>query len=550
MAVQEKGNGDDYPKMIMMRKIILPLLFFVFITGVFVICTNSIQKKINRIKVIEKLTDTDPVENAPPIVAFTTVALGSFRGLVADLLWLRTISLQDKGQYFEMVQLASWITKLQPRFTGATAYLAWNMAYNISVTFSSAEDRWRWIKRGIELIRDEALVYNPADPVLYKELGWIYQHKIGNIMDDANIYYKNQIALELMDVFGAPEPDWKTLASAPDDEEQFKKRCTEKNPVWKALKDSEYNSPDALEKEFRANRKLPEKFTALLKNADEVKLIESYLRKRWLKQKYKLDPAKILEINNRYGRLDWRLPEAHAIYWATLGLERQNANEPDISCDRMITQSLADAFKGGRLLMFDKNNFKSFMSAPNLNVADAVKKTFQDVYDRQKSKSFLAGFENFMVDAVVILYNYGNYTKARKYLEELRKMFPGNPRYRVGVDEFVLKEWLEDAKEGSMKQVMDIIGGLIFRSLYFLSYGDTDTAASHEKLAQGIYLHYKQSQNESWGRVGLPPYSEIKQKILDNCLANFPKPVSESLRSALEEQKALKKEDQALPKDK
>ncbi|MCX6983886.1 MAG: hypothetical protein NT118_03910, partial [Lentisphaerae bacterium] len=118
------------------------------------------------------------------------------------------------------------------------------------------------------------------------------------------------------------------------------------------------------------------------------------------------------------------------------------------------------------------------------------------------------------------------------------------------IDEFVLKEWIEDAKEGSMKQVMNIIDGLIFRSLYFLSYGDTDAAASHEKLAQGIYLHYKQAQNESWGRVGLPPYPEIKQKIVDNCLANFPKPVSESLRSALEEQKELKKEDQTPPKDK
>ncbi len=550
MALQEKGSGDGCAKMKIIRKIILPFLVFALVTGIFVLCMNSIQKKINGIKVSEKLTDTDPVENAPPIVAFTTVALGSFRGLVADLLWLRAISLQDKGQYFEMVQLASWITKLQPRFTGATAYLAWNMAYNISVTFSSAEDRWRWIKRGIELIRDEALVYNPSDPVLYKELGWIYQHKIGNIMDDANLYYKNQIAVELMDVFGGPEPDWKVLAAAPGDEEQFRKRCPEKDPVWKALKDSEYNSLDMLEKEFRTNRKLPDKFTVLLKDADEVKFIENYFRKRWLKQKYKLDSAKILEINNKYGKLDWRLPEAHAIYWATLGLDHQKSGEPDISCDRMITQSLVDAFKGGRLLMFDKNNFKSFMTAPNLDVADALKKTFQEVYDRQKSKSFLSGFENFMTEAILTFYNYGNYTKAKKYLEDQRKMFPHNPRYRVDVDDFVIREWLEVAKDGTMKQVMSIIDGLLFKSIYFLAYGDTDAAAAHEKLAQGVYLHYKQSQNESWGRTGLPPYMEIKQRIVDNCLANFPEPVSASLRSALEEQKTLKKEDQPLPKDK
>ena len=79
-----------------------------------------------------KLRFTGEIKNAPPMVAFTTVALGSFRGLVADLLWLRSNSLQQKGNYFEMVQLARWIVDLQPSFSGATAYLAWNMSYNIS----------------------------------------------------------------------------------------------------------------------------------------------------------------------------------------------------------------------------------------------------------------------------------------------------------------------------------------------------------------------------------------------------------------------------------
>ena len=43
---------------------------------------------------------TGQIENAPPLVAFTTVALGSFRGIVADLLWLRAGALQEKQNYF------------------------------------------------------------------------------------------------------------------------------------------------------------------------------------------------------------------------------------------------------------------------------------------------------------------------------------------------------------------------------------------------------------------------------------------------------------------
>ena len=53
---------------------------------------------------------TGEIKNAPVLVTFTTVALGSFRGIIADLLWLRAEALKEKQNYFEMVQLARWIT--------------------------------------------------------------------------------------------------------------------------------------------------------------------------------------------------------------------------------------------------------------------------------------------------------------------------------------------------------------------------------------------------------------------------------------------------------
>ena len=53
----------------------------------------------------------------PPTVAFTTVVLAGFRGLAADLLWLRATALQDEGRYIELVQLADWITVLEPQFS-------------------------------------------------------------------------------------------------------------------------------------------------------------------------------------------------------------------------------------------------------------------------------------------------------------------------------------------------------------------------------------------------------------------------------------------------
>src|SRR6266853_1021609 len=103
----------------------------------------------------------EPLENSPPLVAFTTVALGGFRGIIADVLWLRATELQKDGKYFELVQLADWITKLEPRFAQVWAFHAWNMAYNVSVLFNDPPDRWRWVRQGIVLLRDEGLKYNP-----------------------------------------------------------------------------------------------------------------------------------------------------------------------------------------------------------------------------------------------------------------------------------------------------------------------------------------------------------------------------------------------------
>ena len=134
-----------------------------------------------------------------------------------------------------MVQLARWITDLQPTFSGATAYLAWNMAYNISVTCSSFADRWRWVNEGIKLIRDQAIEYNPEDPVLYKELAWIFQHKLGNIMDDANLFYKNRLAILITNVAGI-KPDWEAMAAAPESERAFMKEYPEDSRAWKAAR--------------------------------------------------------------------------------------------------------------------------------------------------------------------------------------------------------------------------------------------------------------------------------------------------------------------------
>ena len=134
---------------------------------------------------------------APPLLTFLTVGLGGFRGIAAEVLWARADRLQDEGRYLELVQLADWITRLDPHATEAWAYNAWNLSYNISAMMSRPQDRLRWVAYGIMLLRDDGLPANPHNARLYRELAWLYQHKIGSSDDEAHLTYKLALAQAL-----------------------------------------------------------------------------------------------------------------------------------------------------------------------------------------------------------------------------------------------------------------------------------------------------------------------------------------------------------------
>src|SRR5690242_6591065 len=249
------------------KKIILLLLAAVMLFG-----AGRVQNSLNRDRNALGLTRAAALKNAPPMLAFTTVALGGFRGLISNFLWIRASNLQQDDKFFEAAQLANWITELEPTYAQVWMFQAWNMAYNISVKFKDFPDRWRWVQRGIDLLRDDGLRYNPNSVDIHRELAWFFQHKMGQNLDDANMYYKQQWAKDMTPYFG---PDGTNL-------------------------DLLLNPPDAVAQT----------------NALEFR------------EKYKMDPAFIKKVDEEYGPFDWRLPEAHAIYWAAKGLEKADEN-PD-----------------------------------------------------------------------------------------------------------------------------------------------------------------------------------------------------------------------------
>lgn len=140
------------------------------------------------------LTQAPAIDNLPPEAAFTTIALGGFRGILADLLWMRAGRLQDEGRFFELAQLSDWIARLQPRSPAIWAYHAWNLAYNIPALLPDPADRWRWVQTGLSLLRDDGMALNPGSARLHRELAWLYIHKLGTDDDSSAPYYRARFA--------------------------------------------------------------------------------------------------------------------------------------------------------------------------------------------------------------------------------------------------------------------------------------------------------------------------------------------------------------------
>ncbi len=138
----------------------------------------------------------------PAALNFVVVGLGAFRGLAAEALWVRADRLQMEGRYFELVQLANWITCLDPYASEAWVYNAWNLSYNISALMLRHEDRLRWVFHGIRLLRDEALLWNPGDAQLCRELAWLYLNKVGSDLDEAAPRYRQSLATEAAPLLG------------------------------------------------------------------------------------------------------------------------------------------------------------------------------------------------------------------------------------------------------------------------------------------------------------------------------------------------------------
>lgn len=421
-----------------------------------------LQPVLNGQRAALGITRIAPLENAPPMLALTTQVLGGFRGLIANALWIRTTKLQEDGKYFEMVQLADWITKLEPRFVQVWLVQSWNMAFNISVKFSDYSDRWRWVQRGMELLRDEGIRYNPDQPLLYADLAWLFQFKMGANLDDAHFYYKFAWASEMMNLFGGQQPNFDQLIH-----------------------------PQTPEEKQRA---------------------------QLLHDKYKMDPVKMREVNDHYGQLDWRLPETHAIYWASVGLDKSGKDEDVRRLRSVIYQSLNLSLQRG-LLVLSSNAPPRLL--PNLEIVPKADAAFRE--QLAKSPPFLtnsvsAAYRNFLRDVPYQFFIVNRVREGEQWLNRLRERFPNAVPPNMTLAEYAIERATENVQGQSQTRVIQLVYAFVTQAYRAAIEDNHDEFYEYMKRADELRSAYmKRTGNNQ--RTEVPPLAEIQRVARERMLS-------------------------------
>ena len=589
--------------------------------------------------------DVQEGDRGPVVSLLATAALGSFRGIAVNVLWYHAEHQKRAGRLFDANDTAQLITDLQPRFPQVWAFNAWNMAYNISVITHTPQERWNWVQKGVDLLRDRGIPANPTAVRLYRELGWIFLHKIGRWSDDMHWYYKQQLAAEWQQVLGPPpqgrEGDRATRAFEPiaeaaeryflfdrpprevrdtldalaegleDDDRLLAERLKalkwagaeelnkglarlieryggERRTLVEALEPLRDVAAERLEMAVRdplsrLRRDAPA-VSALLARLDELgypvgaddaadydtlmtlgrlrvqlqlmpvenlppelqplarlrvdpqhaegwAALLALLRAKALTRHYHMDPAFMYELMAKYGPMDWRHPAAHGVYWSAMGIERSELlrspeNVDFVNTQRQVVHGLQALMHEGRLAFdplsgsIDLLPDARFISAYEEAVfeGEEISALYRDL-DRRESH-FAQGHMNFLADAVVFAYLYGDEAMAQRYLDKLQNTYgeEDRDRFMQPLDRFFVTEYLEQGVPSRAGALALIDGRLTTAFSQGLAYARFDTFERQVGIAREMYDYFQRERsyitpNAPRERLSLPPFGEMVTKV-------------------------------------
>jgi hypothetical protein len=249
-----------------------------------------------------------------------------------------------------------------------------------------------------------------------------------------------------------------------------------------------------------------------------------------------MDPVLMQQLDKQYGRMEWRLPEAHAIYWASEGLDRATNHLSRVTEDdlmplrRVIYQCMQLTWQRGRIV---DSRFSSGLDfGPNLDMIPAVNDSYLSMYqqetDPNQKQGVLKAHRNFLRQAIYSLYVYNRTADAAKWFKYLGEQYPDKtiidgdmnsfPR-NVTLDRYVVAAIQEDINDMSRDKMRTVIEGLLIRSYTGMILDQDEHAAGLKNLARQAWQTYQNKiPAERQAAIGLPPFADIDRDIRDRML--------------------------------
>jgi len=116
-------------------------------------------------------------------------ALGGFRTVAADLLWLKVDQLWDGGAWYLIPSVLESVVQLDPHFLLGWQVYGWHLAYNLNAESLLEVDRRYWLDQGIQVLH-RAVATNPDSSEMTFELAWTYFDRAHDMPKAAEYVYR------------------------------------------------------------------------------------------------------------------------------------------------------------------------------------------------------------------------------------------------------------------------------------------------------------------------------------------------------------------------
>jgi hypothetical protein len=325
------------------------------------------QRKAHKLSQAE-LGDIDP---SSATMKLATMGLG---GVAVNLLWERANEYKKKEDWIAFGATLEQIVKLQPNFYKVWDFQAHNLSYNLSAEFDDFHDRYTYVIRGINFLK-QGFEKNEHEPRLLHRLGWYIGQKIGR--SDEHKQYR--------DLF---RRDWNQLFHARD--EYNLDRTPEERDNWLVSKEY-YRRAESLA-DMLESQGIPRRTTALLFFSEAPKSQINYAETRQLEGRFVDEKTERPETRRAWERArgDW-IEFGRRVLPTTFGI---SIRLEDLESQQDLAEELRKKLEGMLPGVREKLRNQKIGTLPE-NVRDAVR-TPRD--ERSHDQMTLAGEHEYKVE--------------------------------------------------------------------------------------------------------------------------------------------------------